>query len=356
MTNILYHVAPIINRSLIEKNGLIVALGGQQTPVDQEVGSAESRITLFSNKEAAFDWIDSMFLIYPEPGVDLWEVELGSSHELKPDQISKETFYSLTDIPASDVYFIKEFLEDELLGDEDGLAEEEENLYRQSNILDPIRNELDQDAFNGMTPKKEFFEYHIDHIKEVFRQEGFNKHAFDFYLTGSLCTYQYSEKSDVDISIVCNLDLFSEEDRADLISIVINTVDGTFFPRTLHRYQHFVQPSGIDIFDLFFLGTRAAWDFQEDKWVIEPKKNRTHDISKEKPDWVSTGIQISDKINAMIDAGKDADAKMMYQSVHERRRQDEKQYGDYSEGNIIYKLLDNNGTFNRLRNIGQRIA
>jgi hypothetical protein len=353
--NKFYNVSPIINRLLIQQSGLIAALGGQQTVVDQEIGSNQSAVTLFSDKETAIDWIESMILFYPEPGVDLWEVEVEDLKSLKQDQRSRETFYSLTDIQPENINFVKEFLEKDVLG-ESPLTEDEELLYRQSNILDPVHGELDQDVFNGTKPKIEFFGYHLDHIKEVFRQHGFNKNAFDFYLTGSLCTYQYSETSDVDISIVCNLDYFSEEDRADLISIVINNLDGTFFPRTRHRYQHFVQPSGIDIYDLFSLGTRAAWDFQKQDWVIEPKKNKTHDILKEKPDWISTGIQISDKINAMIDSGNDADAKMMYQSIHERRRQDEKQYGDYSEGNIIYKLLDNNGTFDRLRNIGQRIA
>lgn len=353
--NKFYNVSPIINRLLIQQNGLIAALGGQQTVVDQEIGSNQSAVTLFSNEETATDWIDSMIALYPEPGVDLWEVEIEDLDGLKQDQTSKETFYSYLDIPPENIQYVKEFLEKDVL-DEPALTEEEEMLYRQSNILDPIHGELDQEVFNGMTPKEEFFGYHLDHVKEVFRQSGFNKHAFDFYLTGSLCTYQYSEMSDVDISIVCNLDTFSEEDRADLISIVINNLDGTFFPRTRHRYQHFVQPAGIDIYDLFSLGTRAAWDFQKQDWVVKPKKNKAHDISKEKPDWISTGIQISDKINAMIDSGKYTDAKMMYQSIHERRKQDEKQYGDYSEGNIIYKLLDNNGTFDRLRNIGQRIA
>ena len=227
---------------------------------------------------------------------------------------------------------------------------------KEANILDPIHPTLDQDVFNGMTPKKELFDYHLDHVGEVFRQHGFNKHAFDYYLTGSLCTYQYSETSDVDISIVCNLEDFSEEDRADLISIVVNSLDGEFFPRTLHRYQHFVQPYGIDIYDLFSLGMRAAWDFQKDDWVVKPDRSKSVDISQEKPDWIATGIQFSDKINSLIDAHKYEDAKAMYKIAHQRRKEDQIIYGDYSEGNIIYKFLDNNGTFDRLRNIGQRIA
>jgi len=232
----------------------------------------------------------------------------------------------------------------------------EENLiHKKSNILDPIHDTLDQDVFNGMTPKSAFFEYHLDHVREVFRQNNFNPYAFDFYLTGSLCTYQYSEKSDVDISIVCNADEFDEEDRADLIAIVIESLDGTFFPRTKHQYQHFVQPIGVDIEDLFILGLRSAWDFQKNEWVLKPKRPTT-DIKKEKPDWILMGVQVSDKINTLIDNHKYEDAKAMYKKVHQKRKEDQIDYGDYSEGNVIYKFLDNNGTFDRLKNVGQRIA
>lgn len=227
---------------------------------------------------------------------------------------------------------------------------------KEANILDPIHDTLDQEVFNGMKPKEGFFEYHLDHVREVFRQHGFNPWAFDFYLTGSLCTYQYSPTSDVDISIVCNAEEFEEEDRADLIAIVINSLDGVFFPGTRHQYQHFVQPLGVNIEDLFVLGLRSAYDFQSDKWLIKPSRKRVYDVHREQPDWILSGVQISDKINALIDHGKEEEAKAMYKVVHARRKEDQIAIGDYSEGNIIYKFLDNNGTFERLRNVGQRIA
>lgn len=229
-------------------------------------------------------------------------------------------------------------------------------IQKESNILDPVQDTLDQDVFNGTVPKKEFFDYHLDHIREVFRQNGFNPYAFDFYLTGSLCTYQYSDKSDVDISIICNVNEFSEEDRSDLISIVIESLDGEFFPRTRHQYQHFVQPVGVDIEDLFILGMRSAWDFQKNKWVVKPRRANAHNIQKEKPDWILAGVQVSDKINTLIDYHQYDKAISMYKDIHRKRKEDQIEYGDYSEGNIIYKFLDNNGTFDRLRNIGQKIS
>ena len=229
-------------------------------------------------------------------------------------------------------------------------------LSKTSNILDPIHDTLDQDVFNGTTPKEGFFKYHLNHVREVFRQNNFNPYAFRFYLTGSLCTYQYSRTSDVDISIVCDADEFEEEDRAELIAIVLESLDGSFFPRTRHQYQHFVQPFGVDIEDLFILGLRSAWDFEDSEWVLPPKRSYAHNVMEKKPDWVLAGVQISDKINTLIDHHHYEEAKKMYKDAHAKRKEDQIQYGDYSEGNVIYKFLDNNGTFDRLRNIGQKIS
>lgn len=229
------------------------------------------------------------------------------------------------------------------------------DVEKRANILDPIHNTLDQDVFNGETPRMEFFDYHLHHVRETFRQYGFNPHGFEFYLTGSLCTYQYSQYSDVDISIVPKYDL-SEEDRSDLIRVVVHQLDGEFFPRTTHRYQHFVQPEGVNIHDLFSLGLKGSWDFQKKDWLLKPTRVPKHDVYSEKPDWILTAVQFSDKVNSLIDSSYYKEAMEMYRSLHEKRKEDQKIYGDYSEGNIIYKFLNNNGTFDRLRNVGVKIA
>lgn len=226
---------------------------------------------------------------------------------------------------------------------------------KQSNILDPIHDTLDQRVFNGITPKLDFFKAHLHHIREVFRQYGFDPTAFDFYLTGSLCTYQYSWNSDVDISISTDHE-FSDEDRAELVSIVVNSLDGPRFPGTDYRFQHFIQPEGINIHDLFAIGMRAGYDFQKEEWVVKPSRAKAKDIKKSHPDWIAEAILVSDKMNTLIDSGFNKEAIEMYKDVHHQRKQDQLSRGDESLGNIIYKFLDNNGTFDRLRNIGKRIS
>lgn len=231
----------------------------------------------------------------------------------------------------------------------------ENGRLKWSNILDPIHEVLDQRVFNGTSPKLEIFGDHLHHVKEILRQHNFDPGAFEFYLTGSLCTYQYSDQSDVDISIITKHE-FSEEDRSELISIVIGSLDGERFPGTNYRYQHFVQPEGVDIHDLFAIGVRAGYDFQKEEWVVKPDRTKAKDMHKGHPDWIAQAILISDKINSLIDNQYYKEALEQYQEIHRQRRQDQAVSGDESFGNIVYKFLNNNGTFERLRNIGAHIA
>lgn len=226
---------------------------------------------------------------------------------------------------------------------------------KRANILDPIHETLDQRVFNGTEPKLEIFGDHLHHIREILRQHNFDPSAFDFYLTGSLCTYQYSDTSDVDISIITEHE-FSDEDRAELISIMINSLDGERFPGTDYKYQHFVQPQGVEIKDLFAIGIRAGYDFQEEEWVVKPDRTKAKDMYEGHPDWIAQAILISDKLNSLLDGGQYESAIQMYKDLHAQRRDDQRRYGDESLGNIVYKFLNNNGSFERLRNVGQHIA
>lgn len=229
-------------------------------------------------------------------------------------------------------------------------------LIKSANILDPIHEELDQRVFRGIEPRLELFEGHLTHIRETFRQNGFDHTAFEFYLTGSISTYQYSDTSDVDITVVCIVEDFKDEDRAELVSIVTRSLDGKKFPGTNYPFQHFVQPPGVDVFDLFKTGLRSAYDLQKGEWIVEPSRERAINIQTEYPDWFAEAIQVSEKMNTLIDGGNYEDAFAYYKTIHARRKADQLKYGDISSGNVIYKFLINNQTIDRLRNVGYQIA
>ena len=84
-----------------------------------------------------------------------------------------------------------------------GVLELEQPVH-QANIFDEVHDELDQRVFKGDEPRPLITSFIRRKIYSCLR-DGFiddPEHYFTLYLTGSLTTYQYSDASDVDISIL----------------------------------------------------------------------------------------------------------------------------------------------------------
>lgn len=234
----------------------------------------------------------------------------------------------------------------------------------QANIFDEIHEELDQRVFKGETPRPLIVSFIRRKIFACLR-DGFvddPEKYFRLFLTGSLTTYQYSDASDVDISLFPDYtaltDITGEDDpeqiRRMLILLVTTELDGTDLPGTPHPLQTFVQKVGATPDSMFGMGLRAAWDFQKGEWFIPPEKSRSHDPITEFPELYQKAQAIGEKMTILLDHHDIEAARQLYKDVHEKRTMDP---SDYSEGNIEYKWLLHRGLFDRLREeAGMHIA
>lgn len=234
-----------------------------------------------------------------------------------------------------------------------------------SNILDPIHDTLDQRVFKGTDPRPQKASFIYNHFMDAVRElvptpEGY----FDLYLTGSLTTYQYSNNSDCDISIFPHYDQLIEamgfpdanQIRRALVTFVIDKVDGVILPGTTHPIQNFVVADGVSLTQMYHQGLRSAWSFQDHQWVVPPEQGRAHDVSIELPLMFLRARAMADKMRIALDTDPEL-AKRLFHRIHTKRSQDQiKGYGDFSESNIIYKYLLNQGLFDRLKDIGVYIA
>src|SRR5690606_21725128 len=99
--------------------------------------------------------------------------------------------------------------------------------------------------------------------------------------TGSLTTYQYSEESDVDVSLFVDTEVFPEWSRAEMIGVMVEQMDGTPLPGTPFPMQCFVVPPDVSKEDLYRPGMRSGYDLKEDAWIVPPERSRIHDVEKE---------------------------------------------------------------------------
>jgi len=235
-------------------------------------------------------------------------------------------------------------------------------MNKQSNIFDPVEDKLDSKIFRGTTPRS-----NVTKFIEKTIIEKFNK-AFDFdvskyitlYLTGSLTTYQYHDTSDVDISIFVDYNKWpknigAEKIRKQLIQVVLEDINGINVPDTQHPLQLFVMQEDIEPRELFDVGVRSAWNFKKKEWIVKPDKDRVINVVNDTTDVYTKAMRISEQMQMLLEENP-SEAKKLYKRLHKKRQKDTKMFGDFSEGNIIYKFLDYSGQLDQLRRLDVKIA
>lgn len=235
---------------------------------------------------------------------------------------------------------------------------------RQANILDEIHDTLDprvwdHEASPEPTLKKEHSDFLWEKILTALDSNGYD--GMDRWLslvfTGSLTTYQYSNDSDVDISLFVDVAKFPEWSRAEMIGVMISECDGTILPGTTFPLQCFVVPPEIKKEDLYKPGLRSGYDLATDQWIVPPDKSRVHDVEKEMNQSYTIALENADKMDRLLRYEPDKAIQFWHQ-IHRRRQRDHRKgRGDYSPSNITYKMLANRGLFPKISEVsGEYIA
>lgn len=233
-----------------------------------------------------------------------------------------------------------------------------------SNILDPIHEELDarvwdDPASDEPTLKKVHREWIIDTITDTLESAGYTKvdEWLSLVFTGSLTTYQYSDDSDVDVSLFVDAEVFPEWSRAEMIGVMVEHIDGMRLPGTPHPMQCFVVPPGVTKEILYQPGTRSGYDLSSEEWIVPPERDRALDVKAELNSYYVYALESADKMERLLRYEPDK-AKLFWHQIHKRRRADmQAGKGDYSLSNIVYKFLANRGLFPEISELtGEYIA
>lgn len=221
---------------------------------------------------------------------------------------------------------------------------------RVGSILDPIHAELSPLIWDNPAAEKPILKPIHSHwikreIYKVLDDAGYTDPSeyLSLCLTGSLTTYQYSPSSDVDISLFIDSVVFPEWSRAELISLMVEHLDGKLLPGTPFPLQDFVVSEGIKPSDLYKPGLRSAYNIDNDKWIVPPEKDRAHDPRSEEAGSYAFALQQADKMSALLRYEKDK-AVMFWHQIHAKRQRDMVAgKGEASQSNLVYKMLSQRG-------------
>lgn len=230
-----------------------------------------------------------------------------------------------------------------------------------SSILDPIQEILSPFIFdNPGAPEPNINprirEWIIDSIYEAASKFEANPQSWaHLYMTGSLCTYQYSSSSDCDISVFVDPNTMPSWDRAKLIATMVSSVDGRAVAGTPYPLQVFVVSPQITPELLYQPTLRAGYDLDQNRWVSPPNKNLAQNVELDYNNLYVAALEASDKMEHLIKY-QPTSALEYYKQIHKRRKKEEAEgKGDLSVGNVVYKMMDKKGLFNQLRDLAGEI-
>lgn len=227
-----------------------------------------------------------------------------------------------------------------------------------ANILDPIHATLDVRLWDKAgTSKPVLKPSHAHWIKKniyaTLDQAGYTdvEKWLSLVLTGSLTTYQYSEDSDVDVSLFIDAKKFPEWSRAEMIALMVDQMDGTILPGTPFPMQCFVVGEGIEPHDIYKPGLRSAYSLDTNKWIVPPE-HREHNVEQEQNAWYVWALQQADRMERLL-RYEPPQAIQLWHNIHKKRQIEQRAgKGDFGFYNLLYKMLAQRGLFPRLEDAG----
>lgn len=176
-------------------------------------------------------------------------------------------------------------------------------------------------------------------------------------LTGSICNYNWSDKSDIDLHLIAD---FKEiDEKEDFVRAYLdskknewnNEHDGLKiygFPVELYVQNVGEMPKSSGIYDL-----------EENDWITKPSKSDVQPIKLDKFEIKDRAAKIMTIIDDMYDALDNADdshsveeigddASYLWKKVKNMRKDSLEKYGESGIGNIVYKVLRREGYLDKL--------
>lgn len=168
-------------------------------------------------------------------------------------------------------------------------------------------------------------------------------HILDVHLVGSNASYNYTDKSDLDVHIIANL----EDVTCD--PYVLNLLYGYFKSYFNDKYD--ISIHGVDV-ELYIEDVNTSsisngiYSLFDDEWVKFPEKIEVPDVDISKDI-----IPYKNMYDSAMDSKDGMEAIMLVDDLYLLRRNSLSTDGEYGIGNLIFKEFRNNGWLDKLKDL-----
>jgi hypothetical protein len=182
----------------------------------------------------------------------------------------------------------------------------------------------------------------------------------DVIMTGSLANYNWSEFSDVDIHILVDFDQFSDEEKPLYEELF-------YLKKSVYNDKHNITIFGYDV-ELYVedessvkeVKSIGIYSVMNDDWVTKPDKESVdinYDrIAEKAKQWMKS-------IDGVIDNTEDEEIesakniiKKFNDKIRKYRESGLRKGGEYSEENLVFKILRRNGYLEKIRGLKDKLV
>lgn len=176
-------------------------------------------------------------------------------------------------------------------------------------------------------------------------------------LTGSICNFNWSDKSDIDLHLIADFKEIDDKDEfvRDYLDSKKNEWNNEHNRLKIHGFpvELYVQNVGE------MPKSSGIYDLEEDDWVSEPSKNDVQPIRLNKFEIKDKAAKIMTIIDNMYDELESTDdsykireigddASYLWKKVKSMRKNSLEKHGESGVGNIVYKLLRRSNYLDKL--------
>jgi len=224
-----------------------------------------------------------------------------------------------------------------------------------------------QDNLNPKIWGKKSNQYHLkgdirDSILEIVDEFigsiDFDVFYEDIVLTGSICNFNWSKYSDLDIHLIVDYKQFSEETK-ELFKEFFN------LKKLLFKEYHDIKIKGFDA-EIYVQDAEeehtstGVYSVLYNNWIVEPKKVKPEinakSIKKKAEQWMgiiddiieNVGSEDLESAKKIIDKYKD--------KLKNYRKAGLDEIGEFSEENLVFKILRRNGYIEKLFNFEKQLT
>lgn len=175
----------------------------------------------------------------------------------------------------------------------------------------------------------------------------------DIIITGSICNYNYTKYSDIDLHIVVNYSHLCDD------CVKFSIADCMDAMRSLWNLRHDITIFGMDV-ELYvhdttdkITGNAGVYSVQNDKWLRFPKRER--DIKFDEKIIKQKAETLMNHIDAVIEDGTNDELDKLREKIQNMRKAGLEKYGEFSSENLAFKILRNHGYMDKLYDSKQKL-